>query len=94
MKITRVSRAHIGRLIGEFLRCGEIKKINKLSEVKCNCFARVYNETDVKLLVQADNAHGRLSGPATIKSLNREFLIFNKMNMLICGISQYLNSID
>jgi len=76
------------------LRCGEIKKINKLSEVKCNCFARVYNETDVKLLVQADNAHGRLSGPATIKSLNREFLIFNKMNMLICGISQYLNSID
>jgi len=91
LKITGVSRAHIGRLIGEFLRCGEIKKINKLSGIKRNCFARVYNEADVKLLVQADNAHGRLSGPATIKSLNREFLIFNKneyVNLRNISVSQ------
>jgi hypothetical protein len=78
LKITGLSRAHINRLIGEFLRRGKIKRINKLTGVKRNCFGRVYKESDIKLLVAADNAHCRLSGPAMIKSLKREFEVFGK----------------
>ena len=79
LKITGSSRAHVNRLIGEFIHHGEIKKINKLTQVKRNCFARIYKEADIKLLIKADNAHCRLSGPATIKSFKREFTIFNKI---------------
>ena len=79
LKVIGSSRAHVNRLIGEFIHHGEIKKINKLTQVKRNCFARIYKEADTKLLVKADNAHCRLSGPATIKSFKREFTIFNKI---------------
>jgi len=78
LKITGISRAHANRLIGEFLHHSQIKKINILTGVKRNCFGRVYTESDIKLLVAADNAHSRLSGPAIIKSFQREFTIFNK----------------
>jgi hypothetical protein len=78
LKITGISRAHTNRLIGEFLHRSQIKKINILTGVKRNCFGRVYTESDIKLLVAADNAHSRLSGPAIIKSFQREFTIFNK----------------
>ena len=79
LKITGLSRAHANRLIGEFLRRGKIKKTNRLTGAKRNCFGRIYKESDIKLLVAADNAHGRLSGPATVKSLKREFYVFNKI---------------
>lgn len=78
LKITGLSRSHANRLIGEFLRQGKIKRINRLTGAKRNCFGRIYQETDIKLLVAADNAHCRLSGPAMIRSLEREFAVFGK----------------
>lgn len=78
LKITGLSRAHVNRLIGEFLDHSQIKKINKQTGAKRNCFGRIYHESDIKLLVAADNAHCRLSGPAMIKSLIREFEVFGK----------------
>lgn len=78
LKITGSSRAHANRLIGEFLRQGKIKRVNRQTGTKLNCFGRIYKEPDVKLLVAADNAHCRLSGPAMIKSLKREFAVFGK----------------
>ena len=78
LKITGLSRAHANRLIGEFLKNSEIKKINRVSGKKRNCFGRIYTEADIKLLATVDNAHGRLSGPATVESLKREFYLFKK----------------
>ena len=91
LKITGLSRAHANRLIGEFLHKGKIKRINRLTGTKRNCFGRIYKESDVKLLVVADNAHCRLSGPAMIKSLRREYEIFGKTeyaNLKNISISQ------
>lgn len=79
LKITGSSRAHVNRLIGEFLNKGKIKRLNRLTRKKRNCFGRIYTEADIKLLAAADNAHCRLSGPAMIKSLKREFEVFGKI---------------
>lgn len=78
LKITGLSRSHVNRLIGEFLGKGRIRQINRLTGAKRNCFGRIYKENDIKLLVAADNAHCRLSGPAMSKSLKREFEVFGK----------------
>jgi len=83
LKITGTSRAHVNRLIGEFLSKGRIKRINRQTGVKRNCFGRIYKESDIKLLVAADNAHCRLSGPAMIKSLKREFEVYGKTEYAI-----------
>jgi hypothetical protein len=79
LKITGLSRSHVNRLLKEFLRIGKIKRINKLTGKKRNCFGRVYKEADIKLLVAADNAHCRLSGPAMVKSLQREFEVYGNI---------------
>lgn len=82
LKITGLSRAHGNRLIAEFLIRGEIKIFDRQSGAKRNCFGRVYKVADVKLLVAADNACGRLSGPAMIKTFRREYEIFGKLEYL------------
>lgn len=79
LKISGLSRAHVNRLIAEFLRKGEIKIFNRQNSAKRNCFGRIYKTEDVKLLVTADNACGRLSGPAMIKTFWREYEIFGKL---------------
>lgn len=78
LKVTGLSRAHANRLIGEFLNKSRIKRTNRQTGAKRNCFGRIYKESDIKLLAAADNAHCRLSGPAMIKSFEREFEIFEK----------------
>lgn len=78
LKITGLSRAHANRLIGEFIQHRQIKKINKQTGAKRNCFGRIYTGADIKLLAEADNAHSRLSGPATIESFRRECEIYGK----------------
>jgi hypothetical protein len=78
LKITGVSRSHANRLLKDFLRIGKIKRIHKQTGTKRNCFGRIYKEADIKLLVAADNAHCRLSGPAMVTSLRREVLVYGK----------------
>lgn len=74
-KITCRSRVQIKRLIHKKKKVGRIK----LSIVKKNTFPVRYNTSDVARLIETDNAHGRLSGPATKRILEREYLIFGKL---------------
>ncbi len=74
-KITGRSRSQIKKLIRKKKKWGRIK----LSMVKKNTFPVLYNTSDIARLIETDNAHGRLSGPATKKILRREYSIFKKL---------------
>ena len=74
-KITGRSRPHVKKLIKKKKKFGRIK----LSEIKKNTFPVLYNTSDIARLIETDNAHGRLSAPATKKILLREYGIFNKL---------------
>lgn len=77
-KISGLKRAHVNRLIQQFIKKGCIKKSDSDTKTKRHCFAKKYTGTDIKLLVETDNAHGRLSGPATSRILKREFFVYDK----------------
>lgn len=74
-KITRRSRPQIKKLIKKKKNWGRIK----LSVTKKNVFPTLYNTSDIARLIETDNAHSRLSGPATRKILQREYLVFEKI---------------
>ena len=73
-KITKRSKSQIKKLIKKKRKIGKIK----LSEVKKNHFPILYSPSDIARLIETDNAHGRLSGPATKKILEREYLKYGK----------------
>lgn len=70
--MTGYSNLHIKRLIGHKVHFGNI--CQRLP--KRNKFKTVYTPEDIALLVNTDNAHGRLSGPATKRILARAWEIF------------------
>ena len=74
MKITGLSKAQMTRLINEYKKRGTLKP----KEYKRRSFEKIYKKADIELLVSVDNAHTRLSGPATKKILADEFNIFGK----------------
>ena len=74
-KITKRSRPQIKRLIWKKKK---FKKI-KLSTVKKNVFPVLYGTSDISRLIETDNAHGRLSAPATKRILEREYLVYDKI---------------
>lgn len=74
-KIIGKSRVQVKRLIHRKKKVGRIK----LSIVKRNTFPVRYNTSDIARLVETDNAHGRLSGPATKRILEREYNVFGKL---------------
>lgn len=76
IKMTGLSRAQAARLIAEYLKRGTLKN-DRTIKSKRNCFEKIYKREDVALLAKTDNAHERLSGPATIKIFQREFEKFN-----------------
>jgi transposase InsO family protein len=71
-RLSGISRAQITRLIGRFLRDGAIRP----SRAHRNRFPAKYTRVDHALLARTDNAHGRLSGPATKKILERQFFVY------------------
>jgi len=75
-KITKRSRPQIKKLIKKKRKVGKIR----LSETNKNSFPVLYNTSDIARLIETDNAHGRLSGPATKTILEREYLKFGKEN--------------
>jgi transposase InsO family protein len=75
LKITGRSRPQIKKLIKKKRKFGKIR----LSVAKKNVFPTLYNSSDIARLIETDNAHGRLSGPATKKVLLREYGIFSKL---------------
>jgi hypothetical protein len=80
-KMTGYSDAQITRLIRKKKQVGEIKG----STTKKNTFPKVYGPIDVGLLIKVDSAHGRLSGPATKRVLERESRYMAKSNTNDCG---------
>src|SRR3989338_4400164 len=73
--MTGLSRSHIKS------RVKRKKKVGKLIRIKetRNKFAVRYGTTDVGRLLAVDNAHGRLSGCATKKILERECQVYGKV---------------
>ncbi len=61
------SRAQITRLLLKCLLDGAIRPLTG----RRNRFPTKYADADKRLLAQTDNAHGRLSGPATKRILER-----------------------
>ena len=73
--IALVSGYSISQLTRLILKKRNIGKI-KRSVVKRNRFDIRYGAVDIALLLKTDNAHGRISGPATRKILEREYAVF------------------
>jgi transposase InsO family protein len=73
-KMTKLSNAQLSRVI----KIKKGKGIVVLSPKKRNSFSRKYTSSDLSLLIKTDNAHKRLSGPATVEILRRECMIFGK----------------
>lgn len=76
VKITKRSRSQIKKLVKKKKRWGKIK----LSVIKKNVFPTLYSTSDIARLVETDNAHGGLSGPATKRILLREYSVFEKIS--------------
>lgn len=67
-KMTGLSRAQVTRLIGKYLKNGKLEA----AEYERHRFTSKYRSTDVELLAYVDRMHGKLSGPATRRILQRE----------------------
>ena len=73
-KVSGMSRAQITRLIGRYRREGTLEA----NPYRRHRFGQKYTRGDVELLAAVDEAHETLSGPATRRILEREFIVFNR----------------
>jgi DNA-binding MarR family transcriptional regulator len=73
--VTEYSPSQLSRLIRKKKKTGRVRR----SEIPRNRFEKRYTVTDIELLLKTDNAHGRISGPATKKVLEREYSVFGKI---------------
>lgn len=71
-RLSGFSRAQLTRLLSRNLLEGMIRPL----QARRNRFATKYTAADKELLAQTDNAHGRLSGPATKKILQRQCWVY------------------
>lgn len=79
-----ISRAQVTRLVSRQFQVGSIKPLWG----RCNRFTAKYTIRDCELLAQTDNLHGRLSGPATRRILERQYKIYaDKKFERLSGIS-------
>ena len=74
IKMTGLSVPQVTRLIGRYLHTGQVRE----KEYRRHHFARQYRPDDIILLAGVDEAHGRLSGPATKRILQREHTVFGR----------------
>ena len=72
-KITGYSSSQLTRLIARWRICGTLR----IKQYRRHSFPRRYTDSDIVLLAETDDAHGRLSGPATAKILKDEYGWFN-----------------
>lgn len=68
-KVTGYCRAQVSRLIGKYVRKGELRQ----TEYRRHRFPGKYTRRDMELLAKTDELHDYMSGPATKKILEREF---------------------
>ncbi len=74
LRMTGFSDAQTGRLIAKKKKTGRILPSSR----KRHAFPTVYDTSDIARLLETDNNHERLSGPATKRILVREHEKFNK----------------
>jgi len=72
-RLSGFSRAQLTRLVTICLLEGALRP----SKARRNCFHVKYTAVDKELLAQTDNAHGRISGPATKAILQRQYAVFD-----------------
>src|SRR5580704_10249485 len=73
-RMTGLSRAQCARLIGQYRKTGRIA----VDRSRRRKFPSRYTVADVALLARVDQAHERMSGPATRHILRREFAVYGK----------------
>ena len=73
--MTGLSKSHVKSLVRRKKKLGKITRITSTR----NQFSKRYDVSDIALLLAVDNAHGRLSGPATKKILEREYGVYGKV---------------
>lgn len=83
-KMTGQSRAQATRLIGQYLATGEVRP----TVYRRHSFPARYTRIDIAHLAAVDEAHETMSGPATRKILEREFVEYgNREYERLAGIS-------
>lgn len=83
-RLSGFSRAQLTRLVLKCLLEGAIRP----TRARRNRFPAKYTNADKQLLALTDNAHGRMSGPATKRILEREYAIYgDKRFARVRGIS-------
>jgi len=70
--MTGYSVAQLTRLIARWRKAGRLR----VTQYRRHSFARRFTDHDIVVLAQTDDAHGRLSGPATAKILEDEWRLF------------------
>jgi len=73
-KMTGLSRAQVARLIQQCNQTGRVR----LRPYQRHRFPTQFTRGDQLLLAQVDQAHGRLSGPATVAIFQREYHLYGK----------------
>jgi len=73
-QVTKLSNNHLKKLI---IRKKKRKTLRVMTADR-NVFPVRYETSDIARLIETDNAHGRISGVATKRILEREFLVFGK----------------
>ena len=71
-KVTGYSRSQVSRLIAEYKRTGQLRRI----QYRRHRFPRKYTPSEIGLLARTDELHGWLSGPATKKIMEREYELY------------------
>lgn len=74
-QMTGLSRGHIKKLVKRKKRNGRILRQTSTRHF----FPRVYGSEDIARLIETDNAHGRMSGEATKRILERQYLVYRDL---------------
>jgi hypothetical protein len=83
-RVTGYSRAQANRMVRQYRETGAIER----RHCTTNGFAPKYTRDDIRLLVEMDELHGTLSGPATKKLCERAYHLFGQQEYgRLAGIS-------
>lgn len=74
-QMTGLSRGHIKKLVKRKKRNGRIVRVTSTRHF----FPRIYRSEDIARLIETDNAHGRMSGEATKRILERQYAVFGDL---------------
>jgi hypothetical protein len=73
-KMTGLSRSQVTRLIACYTASGRVQ----VTVYRRRRFTQLYTRADIELLASVDEAHERLSGPATRRILERELEVYKR----------------